>query len=106
MQAGPKATVLRTPCHGCTGCGAFHLRSPTGGAAKGTPLNTPMPLTASPWTVPAVVLASVMAACAGTAATSASTAQKALIIAPLDFLNFEAGLWLFPGPYARPKCAR
>src|SRR5580693_5086629 len=39
MGLGPKLSHLRTPPQGFTGCGSFHLRSPTGGAAKGIPLN-------------------------------------------------------------------
>src|ERR1700676_1725773 len=39
MGLGPKLSHLRTPIQGFTGCGSFHLRSPTGGAAKGIPLN-------------------------------------------------------------------
>src|SRR6185295_484057 len=39
MGLGPKLSHLRTPSQGFTGCGSFHLRSPTGGAAKGIPLN-------------------------------------------------------------------
>ena len=30
---GPKASALRTPLQGATGCGGRHLRSPTGGRA-------------------------------------------------------------------------
>ena len=30
MQAGPKASALRTPSHFAAGWGAFHRRSPTG----------------------------------------------------------------------------
>src|SRR6478752_5269334 len=35
---GPKASHFFTPVQGVAGCGAFHLSSPTGGAAKGIPL--------------------------------------------------------------------
>ena len=40
MQCGPNSVALRTPSHGCTGCGAFQRSSPTGGAAKGMPRKT------------------------------------------------------------------
>src|SRR5262245_7013484 len=40
MQRGPKAVAIFTPSHFGAGCGAFHLRGPTGGAAYGMPLNT------------------------------------------------------------------
>src|SRR4051794_18574701 len=33
-----KVSHFFTLVHGAGGCGAFHLRSPTGGAAKGMPL--------------------------------------------------------------------
>src|SRR5437588_2743879 len=35
---GPNVSHFFTPVHGAASCGAFHLSSPTGGAAKGTPL--------------------------------------------------------------------
>ena len=35
-----------------TGCGAFHLKAPTGGAAKGIPLNTSILLSIYPETFP------------------------------------------------------
>src|SRR5690242_12484532 len=38
-QADPNLSAARTPVHLSAGCGAFHRRSPTGGAAKGTSLN-------------------------------------------------------------------
>ena len=39
---GPNLLASLVPSQGTTGWGAFHLRSPTGGAAKGIPLNTSM----------------------------------------------------------------
>src|SRR6187397_1819546 len=48
MHDAPKASAARTPCQATTGCGAFQRSSPTGGAAKGMPLNTRTPFAAVP----------------------------------------------------------
>src|SRR6187549_1262469 len=40
MQLLPNASAFFTPCQVATGFGARHLRSPTGGAANGSPLKT------------------------------------------------------------------
>src|SRR3954466_2485411 len=40
VHGAPKAVALRTPSHFAAGCGARHRFSPSGGAAKGMPLNT------------------------------------------------------------------
>src|SRR3954471_3258007 len=37
MQLAPKSAALRTPCQEAAGFGARQRRSPTGGAANGTP---------------------------------------------------------------------
>src|SRR5205823_7358441 len=42
-HTSPKVSALRTPLHFATGCGGFHRRSPTGGAANGIPLKTRTP---------------------------------------------------------------
>src|SRR5438093_3007284 len=42
-QTSPNVSALRTPLHFAIGCGARHRCAPTGGAAKGTPLNTRTP---------------------------------------------------------------
>ena len=56
MPRGANCFAAFTPCHGSTGCGAFHLRSPTGGAANGMPLNDIMPeVSFIPSTIPALV---------------------------------------------------
>jgi len=39
MQRAPNSPALRTSAHALTGCGAFQRKSPTGGAANGTPRN-------------------------------------------------------------------
>jgi hypothetical protein len=58
MQRGPNLSALRTPCQLPAGCGGFQRSSPTGGAAKGTPLKlrTPVLLSAAPSSVPPVSL--------------------------------------------------
>src|SRR5215475_5442242 len=43
MQTGPKALASRAPSHFAGGCGGRQRRSPTGGAAYGTPLKTRTP---------------------------------------------------------------
>ena len=40
MQRAPNSVAFRTPSHDVGGCGGFHRRSPTGGAANGMPLKT------------------------------------------------------------------
>src|ERR1019366_8282778 len=52
MQRGPNFTALRTPFQAGTGWGAFQRNGPTGGAAKGMPLNAVTPLLAAPFTRP------------------------------------------------------
>src|SRR5437763_10072802 len=37
MQDGGLSTLARTPFHARTGCGGFHRKRPSGGAAKGIP---------------------------------------------------------------------
>jgi hypothetical protein len=37
MQLLLNVSAFFTPCHAATGLGARHLRSPTGGAANGSP---------------------------------------------------------------------
>ena len=49
---GPYSLAWRTPCHFSTGCGAFQRRLPTGGAAKGMPLNVFTPDSFMPSSVP------------------------------------------------------
>ena len=53
---GPNSLASRTPCHFCTGCGAFQRRFPTGGAANGIPLNTVMPERSFPSRIPLAVV--------------------------------------------------
>src|SRR5574344_1875285 len=55
MGFGPKSFAGLTPSHFSTGCGAFHLRLPTGGAANGTPLNTFTPEQSMPSRIPFTV---------------------------------------------------
>src|SRR5262245_41794874 len=54
MQREPNSAALRTPFHGSTGCGAFHRKAPTGGAANGIPRKTRTPgdVAATPSTTP------------------------------------------------------
>src|SRR5437763_10175016 len=53
---GEKAWASRTPSQGCGGTGAANLRSPTGGAAKGIPLNVATACWYLPRTAPLLVL--------------------------------------------------
>src|SRR5690242_5952876 len=64
MQASANASAFLTPDQGLTGAGDFQRRSPTGGAAKGTPLNIEMPFSVVPLMAPPVTLAWVMSASA------------------------------------------
>src|SRR6185295_12801955 len=72
MQAFAKASAFLTPDQGLTGAGDFQRRSPTGGAAKGMPLNIEMPFSVVPLTAPPVTLASVMSASAALMGNRAS----------------------------------
>src|SRR5258708_228531 len=49
------ALASRTPSHGCGGIGAANRWLPTGGAAKGIPLNTTTPCSYLPRTAPLLV---------------------------------------------------
>jgi hypothetical protein len=44
MGFAANSLTFKTPSQFFTGCGSFHLRSPTGGAAKGIPLKDLIPL--------------------------------------------------------------
>src|SRR4051812_42427307 len=52
IGAGANLSAIRTPSHFAAGWGAFHLRSPTGGAAKGMPLYTSSPSSETPCNTP------------------------------------------------------
>lgn len=58
MARGPNLSAWRMPSQFWTGCGGFHRNSPTGGAAKGMPLNarTPGFDSTTPCTTPLAVL--------------------------------------------------
>src|SRR5687767_8188554 len=71
MQADANAVACFTPDQDLTGCGAFHRRSPTGGAAKGMPLNVETSFATVPATRPPVTFASAICAVAGAAIASA-----------------------------------
>ena len=52
MARGPNLSAARTPDQFCGGCGSRQRKLPTGGAAYGTPLNSRMPDTFTPSSVP------------------------------------------------------
>src|SRR5262245_46519445 len=54
-QLGPHAMVSRTPSHAGIGCGGLQRRSPTGGAAYGTPRHATTSPSRTPRTYPASV---------------------------------------------------
>src|SRR6266404_1324696 len=57
MHTLPKGSALRTPDHFSGGCGSFQRNGPTGGAAKGIPLNTRTPdFSVTPESWPVAVL--------------------------------------------------
>lgn len=51
----PNFVASRTSLHGVSGCGGRQRSAPTGGAAKGIPLNAAMPSCIAPWSGPSVV---------------------------------------------------
>src|SRR5262245_19975067 len=57
MQEAPKSVAARSPAQLATGCGAFQRRSPTGAAAKGTPLKEAMPSSSEPTSTPLATVA-------------------------------------------------
>src|SRR5262249_33649896 len=69
--------ALRTPLHEAAGCGGFHRRSPTGGAAYGMPLKTITPS----FDVPATRPFSVRTA---SGAVAISAHARATIEAPIE----------------------
>src|SRR5690348_3333110 len=64
MQDAPKWSAFSAPRHGAAGWGAFQRNGPTGGAAKGMPLNmvTDPSEEATPATLPPWVLTTASAA--------------------------------------------
>ena len=52
MHAGANASAFRVPVQGAAGIGGRQRRSPTGGAANGTPLKTVKPLSLTPEIAP------------------------------------------------------
>jgi hypothetical protein len=97
MQAVPKFTVRLTPDQGLTGRGAFHLRAPTGGAAKGIPLNSEIPSTTVPEISPPVTFAVAISAIAGDPAARASAARQ---ISNWDLILISSAL--APGLVRKP----
>jgi hypothetical protein len=89
MQAVPNLTVCRTPDQGFTGWGACQRSSPTGGAAKGIPLNSEIPSTTVPAIVPPVTSACMICALAAVAATSASAAIKTAQVPFIDLPHWR-----------------
>src|SRR6185437_12088138 len=67
------------PVQGLTGCGARQRRLPTGGAAKGMPLNEVIPSAATPSTRPPVTGTTSICAAAGLIHTNAIAASAAPI---------------------------
>ena len=55
MGLAPNAVQIFKSFHAVTGCGAFHLKAPTGGSAKGIPLNTSIVFSIYPATFPDLV---------------------------------------------------
>src|SRR5215467_14206156 len=62
MHPGANASTFLTPLHCTRGCGIFQRLSPTGGAEKGMPLKTPIPVDAKPSTRPPLTVAEVTCA--------------------------------------------
>jgi hypothetical protein len=88
MQAGAKLVAVLTPFQWSTCRGARQRRSPTGGAANGTPLNTVTFPTRIPWTEPDSVsttgfsAANVRPGCADTSVARPTTSSIHLLAEP------------------------
>src|SRR5262245_27121606 len=87
MHAGPYLSPARTPSHAATGCGGFHLSSPTGGAPNGIPLNATIPssLPGTPETSPLAVRTGSLAKREAflPAASACAAAQSAIKARPI-----------------------
>src|ERR1700676_3547752 len=99
MQARAKVSALRTPFHATTGCGTCHRSAPTGGAAKGRPLNDASPSLTSPGPRPPVMFAYSIAARAELAAAT----QKMIMIASRGYERFISELCGYNGRPTRSE---
>src|SRR6185295_19108485 len=83
MQDAPNASAARTPFQATTDCGAFHRRSPTGGAANGMPLNTRTPFAVVPeiWPPSTATVSGAANVINGTAMAASRTARRLRCIA-------------------------
>ena len=73
--------------HGWTGCGAFHLNSPTGGAANGMPLKMFMSPFVIPETKPASVFTTGAVVCVNDATAVSNEIEKASICFKIIFVE-------------------
>ena len=93
MQLCANSTALRTPVQCFAGCGAFQRRSPTGGAANGTPRKTRMPaFVVVPSMTPFAVLTWSAAPCAGATAVNVAIVQMAIPILCSDITRLLRSL--------------
>src|ERR1700749_4526542 len=96
MQVLPHLLPSSTPLHVFGGSAGLKRNAPTGGAAKGMPLNTVTPAgsAGAPLTRPCLVFTGpVMAACPVAAMTSMDDASAMLIA------NLRPLIGLFPSPW-------
>src|SRR5262249_38092339 len=82
VQLAEKWSALRTPSQFAAGFGARHLKSPTGGAAKGTPLKTVIDASfpGMPETSPLWVFTGWLRAHSGVAKATVRTASTRLLV--------------------------
>src|SRR5208283_4100181 len=82
MGRGPNLVAGRTPSHLAAGCGARQRRSPTGGAANGTPRYTVSVASLVPCNTPCSTLAVVLAATLmhGTAAMAIASKTNFMVV--------------------------
>src|SRR5215831_4890682 len=90
MHPGANASTFLTPVHGTTGCGIFQRLSATGGAEKGMPSKTPIPLDAKPSTRPPLTVAEV------TWAAACPLIAKIAKIAPANRVSCLLITWDLP----------
>src|SRR5215472_5495565 len=76
MQPGANEEACFTPVQDFTGCGDLQRNGPTGGAAKGMPLNETTPSAETPARCPPVTSVSLISAFAWEPKTVASTAAR------------------------------
>src|SRR5882724_4669862 len=95
MQRGPNWSALRVPFQSVTGWGGCHLNSPTGGDAKGTPLNVRTPVLLS--TVPSITPFAVLTLICPKQLSDSTATNRTTVIERTENLSFMLATYLSSG---------